>query len=139
MRKKVSIEELRLKKEKRRLRFVQLGIRPLLVMLWVSLSVYVLSMVSAVFYYWPQAHLFGWLVMPALLVFCWSIGFGYARNHVSVNAFVTAFSLVIEYRHLIADDFWLVGSLGRIMVVIFALIIYCKMKDPVFSRFYDAV
>jgi hypothetical protein len=139
MRKKISIEEIKRRNEERRIRFVQLGFRPFQVALWISLLVYVLSMIGAVLYYWQQAHLLGWLVMPALLVFFWSTQFTYARNQFMSNAMVTAFTLLLDYRHLIADDFRLVGSLARIMTVIFGLVIYAKMKDSIFSRLHDAV
>jgi hypothetical protein len=137
MRKKISIEEIRRKNEVRQIRFIQLGFRPLQVLLWISLLMYVLSMIGAVLYYWEQAHLLKWLVMPVLLVIFWSQQFTYARNQFITNAMVTAFSLLVDYRHLIADDFRLVGSLGRIMAVVFGLVIYAKMKDPIFSRLHD--
>ncbi len=137
MRQKKSIEEIRRGNEKRRDRFVQLGLRPLQVALWISLLVYVLSMVTAVIYYWQQAHLLRWLVMPALLVVFWSTQFGYARNQFMSNAMITALTILLDYRRLIADDFNLVGLLGRVMVVFLGLIIYSKMKDPIFYRLHD--
>jgi hypothetical protein len=136
--KNAVIEEFRGRNQKRRDRFVQLGFRPLQVALWVSLLVYALSVLTAVIYYWQQVHLLGWLVLPALLVIFWSLQFTYARNQFMSNAMVTAFTLVLDYRHLIADDFRLVGSLARTMVVILGLVIYAKMKDPIFYRLHDA-
>jgi hypothetical protein len=128
------LEECRRKKEKRRDHFIQLGLRPLFIALWISLLVYMLSMVAAVLYYWQQVQLLGWLGMPVLLIVFWSGSFIYARSQFSTKAFVTGLSLLLDYRHLMSDDFWLVGSLARVMVVMFALIIYAKLKDPVFSN-----
>jgi hypothetical protein len=136
---KASVDGFRRRKEKRRILFVQLGFRPLQIALWFSLLVYVFSTIGAVLAYWQQVHLLGWLAMPALLVFAWSTQFTYARNQFFSNAIVTAFTLLIDYNHLIADDYRLVGTLGRIMVVVFGLIIYTKMKDPIFSKLHDSV
>jgi hypothetical protein len=134
---KAFIEEFRRRKEKRRDRFVQLGLRPLQIGLWVSLLVYVFSVIGAVFYYWQQVQLLGWLAMPALLILSWYGSFSYARTQFSINAGVTALSVFLDYRH-IADHFGLIGAAGRVLVVVFALLIYAKMKDPVFARPRDA-
>jgi hypothetical protein len=138
MRNKASLEEIKRRNEVRQIRFVQLGFRPLQIALWISLFVYVFSTVGAVLYYWQEAHFLGWLVMPALLVVSWSTQFGYARNQFMSSSIATAFTILLDYRHLIGDHFSLVGTLGRIMVVILGFVIYAKMKDPIFSRLHDA-
>jgi hypothetical protein len=130
---KAFIEEYRRKQETRPEIFIQQGLRPLQIALWISLAVYVLSMAAAVICYWQQVELWRWLIMPAFLLVIWSMSSSYARSEFSVNGFVTAFTLLFEYRHLM-DPFWVTGALGRIMVLVFAFIIYAKMKDPIFSR-----
>lgn len=130
---KASIEEFRRGKEERRAHFVQSGLMPLYIALWSGLIAYLLAMISAVFYYWQQAHLLGWLVMPVLLLAFWSLS-SYVRNQFRSNAFLTAFTLLLDYHHLMSDGFRLAGSLARVAVVVFALIIYAKMKDPVVSK-----
>jgi hypothetical protein len=138
MRNKTSIEEIKRRNKARQIRFVQLGFRPLQIALCTSLLVYVFSMFGAILYNWKEDHFLGLLIMPALLVVSWSTQFGYGRNQFMSSSIVTAFTILFDYRHLIADNFNIVGTSGRIMVVLLGFVIYSKMQDPIFSRLSDA-
>jgi hypothetical protein len=134
MSKNISSKEFRRGKDERQRLFVSLGLRPLLLAFYGSLFVYVASMVWAVCYYWSQTNLLKWLIMPVVLLLFLAFDQSlYTRRGFRSSAIVVALSLCIEYRRLMFDDFWLIGSLARLMVIAFAVLIYTKMKDPIFS------
>ena len=79
-------------------------------------------------------HLWGTLVLVALTVLVWSLQFNYTRNSFRLVAIGTGAGILGSLGRLTTDDFKIVGSLAQVMVVVVALIICAKMKDPTFSN-----
>jgi hypothetical protein len=129
-------EKRRLLLEKRKHLFVSLGLRPLQIALFFSLCVSVISEVCEIWHYWPQAHLYS-LIPAALLVLFWSFHFHYDRISFWLLAFVAGGSFLGSVDRLTTNYFHAVDSLGFIMIIVMTLVIYAKMKDPIFSRQAD--
>lgn len=129
-----KIEELRRGKEERKALFAAKGLRPLLIALNGCMAVYALSMLAAVFYYSRAGSYTNFLVMPGLLVVIMLFSHSlYTRRQFSGSAGMVAVSLCVQYRHLLWDPFWVLGSVARLMIIVFAIWIYLRMKDPLFS------
>jgi phosphoglycerol transferase MdoB-like AlkP superfamily enzyme len=134
MRKKINMEEAQREREKRRLLFVSLGLRPLQVILCISFFVYVFSIISPVGYYWSQVHLLGVLIPPALLFLVWFLHFQYSRICFLLLACAIGGSLLSSLGHHAVDDFSVVNLVAQFTVLVIAIVIYAKMKDPAFSK-----
>jgi hypothetical protein len=134
MQNNISIEEIKRGNKKRNRLFIEAGLRPLQIVMSIGVLLYVLSVISAVWYYWPQAHHLAYLLSPVFVVLAWAFHFNYHRNNFKLLAIVAGVSLLMSLRYIATDRFCLANSLGLAMVVVIALIICAKMKDPRFSR-----
>ena len=138
MSKNIKIEEARREREKHRLHFISLGLRPLQVALGICFLVYVLSVIGQVLHYWPQAHLWRTLFSPVLPILVWFFHFQYSRVAFLLIVAATLGSLSLSYARLTADGFCVMSSLARAMIVVIAIVIYAKMKPHASSKSDEA-
>ena len=124
-------------REERRQHFISLGLRPLQVVLGISFCLYLISIVSQVWYYWPQSLLGRALFAITFHSLMWWFQFQYRRNTFLLLAAVIAWSLFSSIGH-INDMFCVVSFSARSMVVITSLIIYTKMKPSTLTKRDDA-
>jgi hypothetical protein len=130
----MSIERIRRGTKNRKRLFFESGLRPFQIAMGIGVWLSVLSVIGAVWYYWSQTHRVGYLFSPMCVVITWMMCLSsYHRNNFRLSSIVAGVSFVMSLRNVAIDYFCLVYSVGLAMVIVFALIICAKMKDPRFS------
>ena len=135
---KVTPEEFRRGREKRKALMASLGLWPFQILLWVGLSLYILAVIGTLLYLYTHGYAdrvrVSMFVKPLLALALWLGSLGYTRTWCKLLTLVGAANILVFLMHPRLDSFGLPFLLSYILITAGAGVLSAKMKDPVFEQ-----
>lgn len=135
---KVTPEEFRQSREKRKALLASLGLRPFQILLWVGFSLYILAVIGTLVYLYTHGYAdrvrVSMFFKPLIALVLWLGSLGYTRTWCKILTLVGAGNIVAFVLHPRVDYFGLPFLLSYILITIGAGILSAKMKDPIFEQ-----
>jgi len=134
----VTPEEFRKGRDKRKALMSSLGLRPLQILLWVGLSLYILAVIGTLVYLYAYGYAdnvrVSMFFKPLIALALWLASSGYFRTWYKILTWVGVGNIVVFLLHPRMNYFGLTFLLSYILITIAAAVLWARMKDPIFEQ-----